>query len=245
LSTGIWIAASGAASQMTALDTAANNTANATTFGFKAEQAVFREVLADKVNAGNAVDQMRYNGVHGVHSDLKSGGLKVTERPLDVAISGEGFFAVQTQAGERYTRAGNFQVNSSGELVTADGARLLNTAQRPITVTPGAKVVAVGPNGTVTADDSPVGQLRTVTFTNQDALEREGHFLFRANAVSGKAAVAPLALETGTLEMSNVSIVKGMTDMVSITRTFDALEQVIQAFRQADQRAATDLMSKR
>lgn len=245
MSTGIWVAASGAAAQMTALDTAANNTANATTFGFKAEETVFREVLADALSAGNAVDQMRYNGVYGTQSDQKTGAFKVTERPLDVAISGEGFFAVQTEAGERYTRAGNFQVNANGELVTADGARLVNTAQRPITVTPGAKVVAVGPNGTVTADDSPVGQLRMVKFDNQNALEREGHFLFRANVASGKPAVAPVVLETGTLEMSNVSIVKGMTDMVSITRTFDALEQVIQAFRQADQRAATDLMSKR
>jgi flagellar basal-body rod protein FlgF len=230
---------------MTALDTAPNNTANATTFGFKAEETVFREVLADAVNVGSAMDQMRYNGVYGIKSDLKTGSLKVTERPLDVAITGEGFFAVQTEAGERYTRAGSFQVNSSGELVTADGARLLNTAQRPITVAPGAKVVSVSPNGTINADDNPVGQLRMVKFQNQDALEREGHFLFRANAVTGKPAVAPLVLETGTLEMSNVSIVKGMTDMVSITRTFDALEQVIQAFRQADQRAATDLMSKR
>lgn len=245
MSTGIWVAASGAASQMTALDTAANNTANATTAGFKAEQIVFREVLADAVSAGSAVDQMRYNGVHGIQSDLKTGALKVTDRPLDVAISGEGFFAVQTEGGERYTRAGSFQVNSSGELVTTDGARVLNTAQRPITVPFGAKVVTVGPNGSITADDSPVGQLRLVKFSNQDALEREGHFLFRANAVSGKPEVAPLVLETGTVEMSNVSIVKGMTDMVSITRTFDALEQVIQAFRQADQRAATDLMSKR
>jgi flagellar basal body rod protein FlgG len=95
------------------------------------------------------------------------------------------------------------------------------------------------------ADGSPVGQLRLVKFADQGALEREGHFLFRPTQASGKAVVAPIQLEVGTLEMSNVSVVKGMTDMVSITRTFDALEQAIQAFRQADQRAATDLMSKR
>jgi flagellar basal-body rod protein FlgF len=230
---------------MNALDVAANNTANASTFGFKGEQAVFREVLVDAMSAGNASEHMRYNGVFGVKSDLGAGALKVTDRPLDAAISGEGFFAVQTPRGERYTRAGNLQVSANGELVTADGSRLLNTAQRPILVSPGAKSVSLSASGTVTADGEPVGQLRMVRFNAPQSLEREGHFLFRATPGSGKAEAAPLQLEVGVLEMSNVSVVKGMTDMVSITRTFDALEQAIDAFRQADQRAATALMSKR
>lgn len=245
MSSGIWIAASGAASQLTALDVAANNTANATTAAYKAENAIFTEYLVDAARGGNAVPAMRYNGVSEVSNELAAGPIKVTDRPLDVAIRGDGFFAVQTPNGERYTRAGNLQISPDGKLATADGSLVLNSARRPIDVGQTASAASISEGGAVMVGGEPVGQLRLVKFDTQNGLEKEGHYLFRATNASGAAKPANLRLETGALEMANVSVVKSMTDIVSTTRCFDALERAISVYRDADQRAANDLMGRR
>ncbi len=245
MSTGIWVAASGATSQLTALDVAANNTANATTAGYKGEDAIFQEYLIDAARAGNQVSAMRYNGVAEVRSDHATGPIQVTDRGLDVAIRGEGFFAVQTQNGERYTRAGAFSVSPSGNLVAADGALVLNTARRPIRVNGNANEARITEGGTLMVGGEPAGQLRLVRFADQARLEKEGNTLFRATPTSGAAQQGPITLETGALEMANISVVKSMTDIVSTTRTFDALERAIDVFRDADTRAANDLMRRR
>jgi flagellar basal-body rod protein FlgF len=239
------MAASGAISQLTALDVAANNVANATTLGYKAEQAVFSERLVDAARAGKAVSQMRYNSVTEVASDLEPGPIRVTDRGLDFAIRGAGFFAVQGPDGERYARAGDLQLDSAGNLRTTDGAPVLDAKRRPIRLASDAIGVQILSDGSVQVGGESVAQLRLVRFADQAALEKQGHHLFRATPRSGGAIAGGVELEPGALEMSNTSIVKGMTDMVSITRTFDALERVIDAFRSADQRAATTLMAKR
>lgn len=238
------MAASGATGQLTALDVAANNVANVTTPAYKGEQTVFQQHLVDAARAGNAVEVMRYNGVREVGSNWSEGPMRVTDRGLDVAIRGEGFFAVQSSAGEQYTRSGSFQIASDGTLTTTDGAPLLNTARRLIKVPVGTQDVTVNESGTVSANGEPIGQLRTVKFAAQTGLARAGHFQFRATPQSGEARATPLILETGALEMSNVSVVKGMTDIVTTTRAFDALQKVIDSFRSADERA-NDLMRKR
>jgi flagellar basal-body rod protein FlgF len=245
VSTGIWIAASGARSQMTALDATANNVANATTTAFRAEQTVFQEHLIDAARSGAARDNMRYNGVPEVATDVTAGPIKLTGRGLDFAIRDDSFFAVQTPQGERYTRAGNLYVDASGALTLQDGTKVLNTARRPITVPNGGVGAAINADGGVEANGEPVAQLRFVRFANAKGLERQGHSLFLATERSGGATPTRAQIENEALEMANVSVVKGMTDMVTTTRSFDAIEKVIDAFRQVDQRAANDLMRRR
>lgn len=241
MSTGIWMAASGATSQLTALDTTANNLANASTPGFKADRAIFREHLITAVQGGRNVEQMRFNAIDGVTHDMSAGMITTTGRPLDAAISGEGFFVVRTPEGERYTRAGALQVGLDGNLQTNQGHLVLNEARRPIQIGAGAKSVRLTNDGNVEVDGAVSARLRLVTFPQVAGLEKEGHYLFRATEASGQARVAPVRLETGALEQGNVSVVRGMTEIVTTTRTFDAIERMIDAFRDMERRAAMDI----
>jgi flagellar basal-body rod protein FlgF len=173
------MAASGASSQMTALDATANNLANATTVGYKAEQAVFQEHLIAAVYSGKAQKEMRYNGVAEISSDMRGGPLQVTNRSLDAAIEGDGFFAIRTPRGERYTRAGNFQLGPSGALVTSQGYPVLDTSGNPMQVSLESRQVDIGQDGTLRVDGEAQEQFRVVTFGNLRALEKEGEQLFR------------------------------------------------------------------
>jgi len=246
MSTGIWMAASGASSQITALDATANNLANANTVGYKVDQAVFQEHLIAAMYAGRAQKEMRYNGVATVAPDMRGGPVQVTNKPLDCAIDGDGFFAVRTPQGERYTRAGAFQIGSDGMLVTAQGYPVVDSGGSPISVQPDAKVMSMGNDGTLTVDDSDVGQLKLVTFNDINGLEKDGAQLFRQTPRSGVAvATTQATVQAGALEMPNVSIVKGMTDLVSATRAFEALERAVEEFSQLEHRAATDIVGAR
>jgi flagellar basal-body rod protein FlgF len=240
------MAASGASSQITALDVTANNLANASTAGYKADQAVFREHLIAAMYVGKAAREMRYNGVATVAPDMRSGPIQLTNKPLDVAIDGEGYFAIKTPRGERYTRAGAFQIGPDGALVTAQGYSVSDASGSPISVQPDAKVLSMGDDGTLTVDDSDVGQLKIVKFAQVSGLEKDGDTLFRATVRSGVAQVMPQpAVMGGALEMPNVSIVKGMTDLVSATRAFEAMEKAVETFSQLEHRAATDIVGAR
>jgi flagellar basal-body rod protein FlgF len=239
------MAASGASSQATALDATANNLANATTVGYKAEQAVFREHLIQAMYVGRAQREMRYNGVAEIASDMRAGPLQVTNRPLDVSIEGDGFFAVKTPRGERYTRAGAFQLGPSGTLVTQRGDTVLDVSGNAIRISPDAKELLIGDDGTLRVDGEDQGQLKLVSFADLRGLEKEGDQLFRPTQRSGAARLAQLSVQSGTLEMPTVSIVKGMTDLVSATRAFEALEKAVESFSQLEHRAATDIIGAR
>jgi flagellar basal-body rod protein FlgF len=239
------MAASGASSQITALDATANNLANANTVGYKADQAVFQEHLIAAMYVGRAQKDMRYNGVAAVASDMRSGPLQITNKPLDVAIEGDGFFAIKTPRGERYTRAGAFHLAPDGTLVTAQGYAVSDASGNPISVQPDAKVLSMGDDGMLTVDDAEAGQLKIVKFRQLSGLEKDGDTMFRATARSGSAEVSQATVIAGALEMPNVSIVKGMTDLVSATRAFEALEKAVETFSQLEHRAATDIVGAR
>src|SRR5688572_13319437 len=165
---------------MTSLDATANNVANASTTAFRAEQTIFQEHLIDAARSGSARENMRYNGVPEVATDVTAGPIKLTGRRLDFAIRNDAFFAVQTPQGERYTRAGNLYVDPSGALTLQDGTKVLNTARRPIMVPNGGQGALVNAEGGVEVNGEPVGQLRFVRFNNPKGLERQGHSLFIA-----------------------------------------------------------------
>ncbi|HEX4335160.1 MAG TPA: flagellar basal-body rod protein FlgF [Polyangiaceae bacterium] len=241
MSTGIWSAASGATAQLMSLDATANNLANANTPGFKGDTTVFREHLMSAVKGGRSVKEMRFSAVDAYAHDYAAGPITQTGRPLDAAINGEGFFTVKTDAGERYTRAGSFSLTQKGELVMAGGGRVMNESGQPITVPPDAQSVRITADGSVDADGSTVGRLKVVKFVNQAALEKEGNILFKTTESSGKPKVIPAQLETESVEGANTSVVQGMTSMVTTTRTFDAIERVIDAFSQADKLAASQV----
>jgi flagellar basal-body rod protein FlgF len=241
VSGGIWAAASGATTQLMSLDATANNLANANTPGYKGDAAVFREHLMTAVKGGRSVKEMRFSAIDGFTHDYSIGPITQTGRPLDVAIQGDGFFVVKTPQGERYTRAGSFSITQKGDLVMPGGGRVMNEAGQPINVPPDAKSVRITADGSVDADGATVGRVKVVKFVNQAALEKEGNILFKATQASGRPKLTPAELQTESVEGANTSVVLGMTSMVTTTRTFDAIERVIDAFSQADKLAASDV----
>jgi flagellar basal-body rod protein FlgF len=245
MSTGIWSAASGAVAQTAALDVAANNVANATTPGFRADTAIFRQTLADAVGQSVGSRSQRYSVTRTTASDFSAGPIVHTGRSLDVAIGDDkGFFAVATEGGERYTRAGSFRMRVDGTLVTAQGHPVLGPNHRPIQLPPDTTSVEIGPDGTVNIAGEPVGTIGVFTFDNLRGLEKEGQILMLARPEAGRVRAHTAAIEANSLEQSNANAVSSMTNLVNASRQFEMMTRVIDAFSQAERRAATDIMRR-
>jgi flagellar basal-body rod protein FlgF len=245
MSTGIWAAASGAVGQIAALDTAAQNIANATTPGFRAEEAVFRQTLVKATDKNTGTTSLRYAISRTTVPDFHAGQMVATGRPLDAAISDDkSFFVVSTPQGERYTRAGSFRMTVTGSLTTPDGNPVLATNHRPVKVDPHSRNVSLDAEGTVIADGVPGQKLGLVTFQNLQGLERDGQVLFKAQPSAGKMYPSDAPLEINSLELSNSNAVTGMTSLVNTSRNFEMISKVIEAFGEIDKRAASGIMGK-
>lgn len=245
MSTGIWSAASGAVGQIAALDTAAQNIANATTPGFRAEEAVFRQTLVKAVNGDSATRSLRYAVSRTTVPDFHAGQMVQTGRPLDAAISDDkSFFMVSTPQGERYTRAGSFRMAVNGTLTTPDGYPVLAANRRPVRTDPHAATISIDREGKLVTNGVQGQQLGLVTFANLGGLERDGQVLFKARPDAGPAAASDALLETESVELSNANAVTGMTSLVSTSRNFEMISKVIEAFGDIDKRAATGIMGK-
>jgi len=232
---GIYAALSGAIAHQTSLETTATNLANASTTGFRAIQPVFREILAEQGGPGQAT---HFSAVRKSAIDTTLGGLKQTDRELDIALPREVFLAVQTQAGERYTRAGSLEVNPGGTLATRNGHVVMNEAQQPIRVDPNANVL-ITPDGEVIANGESLGFLRLVSFNDPRQMSFEGKGLLAAAAEAGAATASTEQVEVGKLEKSNFSPVRAVTDLMMASRMFSAMERAISTFRSIDRRMVT------
>jgi flagellar basal-body rod protein FlgF len=233
VSNGIYAATAGAVAQSNALDATANNIANASTTGFHGDRVTFREALAaarspDLTNVSSGTTRI----------DNQAGALIQTENPLDLALDGDGYFAVTTPAGPRYTRAGNFQLDDQKALVTADGFAVRGEGGAAIHVPPEASLVAVAADGTVSADGEAIGKLELVRFA-PNQMQRQGGSLF--SATGRPQAGDPPKVRAGLLEASNVNVVRGVVDLVKVSRTYESLMRMIQGYHDIESRAAREL----
>lgn len=233
MSSGIYVATAGATAQSAALDATANNIANASTAGFRADRVVFREALT----AARSAD-ISSVGPGTARIDSQAGALTTTDNPLDLALEGDGYFGVDTPNGPRYTRAGNFRLDAERTVVTADGHAVRGEGGAPIVVPPEATAIAVANDGTISADGEPIGKLELVRFASNQ-LQRQGGTLYAANGPP-ETGEAPL-VRSGMLEASNVNVVRGVVDLVKVSRTYESLMKVIQGYHDVESRAARDL----
>jgi len=233
VSNGIYAATAGAVAQSNALDATANNIANASTTGFHGDRVTFREALA----AARSPDLSNVSA-GTTRVDDQAGALIQTANPLDLALEGDGYFGVTTAAGPRYTRAGNFQLDDQRNLVTADGFAVRGTGGTPIHVPAEATQVAVAADGTVSADGAEIGKLELSKFA-PNQMKRQGGSLFSA---TGRAVAGdPPKVRSGMLESSNVNIVRGVVDLVKVSRTYESLMKMIQGYHDLESRAAREL----
>ncbi len=243
MSDGIYAALSGAVAQERALDVVANNVANVGTTGFRGDRLAFRQALA-QTSAGPAPTSLRFVEVDRSEIDMREGPIRQTGNPLDLALSGSGFFVVRTEAGERLTRDGSFVVGSDGVLRTQRGAAVMGEgdtgAPSEIVVPPGTTSLSVGADGTLSAGDTIVGRVRVVDAA-PGALRHEGHSLFVVAPGARTEAAEGAVVLSGCLEGANVGAVEGMNELITANRAFDAFQRVIAAFRDIDNRTARDL----
>jgi flagellar basal-body rod protein FlgF len=219
------------------LDVVANNIANMNTTGFKADNSMFERYLMPvaRENRFDVPDQqLSFVNDRGTWRDMRSGPVQQTGNPLDVAIDGDGFLAVQTPAGERYTRNGALQINEQGQLVTSDGSPVLGD-NGPITFQATDHDIAIAGDGRVTVvegsatnTESQRGKLRIVTFASSQQLQKEGNSTFSAPA--GVAAIPDTRsrLMQGTLEKSNVNGVLEISRLIEITRAYTQTATLLQ-----------------
>lgn len=207
----------------------ANNLANVDTAGYKREDLTFWEML---FTAGD--QRQRVGKALKILTNQDEGVNAVTGNPLDFSINGNGFFKVQTPNGVRYTRAGSFDLNSQGQLITPSGYLVLGEGG-PITIN--GNDVSASSDGRLLVDGQDAGQLSIVTFTDLTELDKEGLTLFRPTDQTQEIAALDATVEQGMVEKSNVNTVEEMTRMIDLHRSYEAQQKVIHIFDDMDSQA--------
>lgn len=209
------------------MDVVANNLANINTTGFKAQSILFEEhvsaVARDHDFAG-ADQKLSFTHNWATMHDLAPGAMVQTGNALDVALNGEGFFAVETPGGERWTRSGAFQIDASGTLVDLSGNPVLGEGGR-ITFDATETDITIGADGTVMTPAGSKGRLRIVTFDDPQILSREGNNLF---AGGEPLPATDVRVAQGAIERSNVSGIAEMAEMIRVSRSYQSLATIMQ-----------------
>jgi flagellar basal-body rod protein FlgF len=248
MDSGLYAAYTGLLARTQALDTAANNLANAGTSGFRAQRDYFSGVLAggidqDPETASQVGQSVNGFGVLGGNRlDLGQGELKATGNPLDLAIEGQGFFAIQTSNGIRYTRDGAFSRSPKGVLQTSQGEPVLDANLKPITIPTGN--VYVAPDATIsvsTPDGSAiVGKIGAFDFLDKSSLLAEGSNRFSANGLKPVAATS--SVEQGSIEGANEDAIHGTMQLVLVQRQAEMMQKALSVFNNDfDKTASEDL----
>ncbi len=218
-----------ALSRMVALSRAtavlANNVANADTPGFHAARPVFAQFMDQqrRVDGPASGRDVAFSWDRATWRDDARGAVQTTGNPLDVAISGEGFFAVQTPRGERYTRAGRFTLGAEGAVVDMEGNALLGRGGEPIRVGAGDTRLTISADGTLSSENGQLGRIRVVRFPDLQRLTAEGDRVF-ASADAAEEIERP-ALVQGAVEGSNVRPILEMTRLTDEMREFQFAAQ--------------------
>lgn len=244
MDSGYYAACTALVARTQALDTVANNIANTSTVGFRAERNLFSSVLA---NAGSASTSPlnpvlnSYGILSGTMADVTQGTMEKTGNDLDLAIEGKGYFAVKTADGPMYTRNGAFQVSSKGQVVTAAGDLVLGD-KGPINIPADGKISISG-DGTISSDGAVVGKIKVVEFPQNAELANAGNSLYSAPP---NVAPLPVAKEStvrqGVLENSNVNAVSSMIQLVEAQRNAEMMQKALSMFNsEIDKTASQDL----
>jgi flagellar basal-body rod protein FlgF len=196
------------------LEVTANNIANVNTAGFQAEKLIFDDYLVDggkqERNLAFADDPMSYR-------DTRGGRVTQTGNSFDLAINGPGYFSVETPLGIRYTKAGNFQLNNEGQLVTLDGYKVLGDDGSAVSIPPESRNVSINGAGQISDNGNAIGQVGVFEFANEQRLERTGDTLFKTD--DAPLAPATSRVMQGYIEQSNVNGVSEMVRLLQVQKS--------------------------
>ena len=238
---GKYSALAGAISREQRMANISANLANIYTVGYKKNKMAFESILADEKQTSTA-HGINYSRIRDNFTDFSEGPIKETANPLDIAIHGDGFFKVQAADGTRYTRRGDFHVDSDGTLLTGNEMPVLDEANAliniPQTDTSKVSVNSLGEISILSMDGTRnvVGQLGIVTINDTSKLKRESDTLFSLEEGGQEAVVDEPNLAIGNLEMANINMTEEMALMIESLRTFESYQKVIKAYSQLGQK---------
>jgi len=249
MSGGIYMAASGALAYEKRLQIISNNLANANTVGYKMDHGQFQSIDPADLPASmssaspelNTSQAQSFWFQFNSYTDFTHGSLKNTGNDFDLALVGDGFFCVQKPDGVHYTRKGNFTLNAEGVLVTGNGFPVVGDggeievkgSENPHQF----KKFTVDEEGNVSVDGKQVGSLRIVNFPEPGKLMKMGDTLFKAAPVKAE----DFKVSQGFVELSNVDVVKMMTEMIEVLRGYESYQKVIQSADEASSRSINEV----
>ena len=254
MSGGIYMAASGALAYEKRLQLISNNLANANTVGYKMDHGQFQSIDPADLPASlssaspelNTSQAQSFWFQFNSYTDFTHGSLKNTGNDFDLALVGDGFFCVQKPDGVHYTRKGNFTLNAEGVLVTGNGFPVVGDggeievkgSENPHQF----KKFTVDEEGNVSVDGNQVGSLRIVNFPEPGKLMKMGDTLFKAADNSPPPVKAEdFKVSQGFVELSNVDVVKMMTEMIEVLRGYEAYQKVIRTADEASSRSINEV----
>ena len=243
MDSGYYAACTALISRTQELDTIANNLANASTAGFRAEKDIFSEVLATAGNpSGSALDQAMntFGVVSGTTLDSSQGALQKTGNNLDMAIEGRGYFEVQTTGGLVYTRNGAFQISAQGQLMTGQGDAVMGQGG-VINMPPGS--VSVSSDGTVSSNGAVVGKIKVVEFPAGTQLSSLGNSYYSAPPKTAQPATES-SVRQGMIESSNVNPILNMVQLVNAQRSAEMMQRALSMFNSEIDKTATQDLPK-
>jgi flagellar basal-body rod protein FlgF/flagellar basal-body rod protein FlgG len=239
MDSGFYAACAALMARTDALDVIANNLANTSTPGYRAQHNIFRSLLASA--SGHAGSQLNaavndFGILGGSQLDTSQGNLDHTGNDLDFAVQGPGYFIVQTPHGEVFTRNGNFQVSAQGQLMTSEGDPVMGE-QGIIRIVGGP--VSVSPDGTISVNGAVAGKMKLVEFSAGTAIESVGKTYYSAPRNEAVAATKS-TIAQGSLESSNVNPVSSAVELVGVQRYAEMMQRALKMFDSEMNKTATE-----
>ena len=231
MDSGFYAACTALMSRSQTLDLVANNLANVSTPGYRAQHDAFSSLLAS--SSGVPLSELNqavnnYAVLGGSQLDLSQGNLERTGNELDLGIQGRGFFVVQTAAGRLFTRNGSFHISAHGQLVTSEGDPVMGE-HGPIPIVGGP--VSVSTDGTISVDGAVAGKIKVVEFPAGTPLQSVGKTYYSAPARSDVASPQS-SVQQGTIEASNVNPVASAIELVTVQRYAELMQRALSMFHQ-------------
>lgn len=252
---GLYVAYTGMINEQHRMDTLTNNLANASTVGYKKEGSTsqsFDDILTVKIKDTTFADHLPQrlgNNNPGVkigenYTDFTQGSYRVTGNTYDLALDGEGFFAIEftNKAGETstmYTRGGQFTLNREGYLVTEDGDYVLDTQNRRIQLNT-LLDAEISTDGTISQNGRNIARIQVADFADYNYLEKYGETYYRP-IEGARMTQSNAQINSGYLEMANVQIVSEMVNLIAITRAYESNQKIIQTYDSSMEIAANQL----
>ncbi|MGN0168534.1 MAG: flagellar hook-basal body protein [Acetatifactor sp.] len=241
---GLYTAYTGMINEQNRMDTLTNNLANVSTVGFKKEGATsqsFDDILTVKIKDQSVglqnVQRLGTNNpgvkIGENYTDYTQGSFRVTDNTYDLALAGDGFFAIEftNKAGETstmYTRAGQFTLNKDGYLVNENGDYVLDSQSRRIQLNT-LLDSEISSDGTISQNGRAVARIQVMDFEDYNYLEKYGETYYRP-VEGAKTTASDAVVNSGYLEMSNVQVVSEMVNLISVTRAYESNQKIIQTY---------------